>query len=159
MLISKDVVASMNYVLKDDGGTVIDESKGEPLVYLHGAGNIIPGLESQLEGKQAGDKVEATVAPEDAYGLVDPAAKQTVPRDMFPEGTDIAVGMQFHGADPSGNPLVVTVDSIDGDEIIIDGNHALAGKTLHFSVEITDVRAATEDELSHGHVHGPDCNH
>ncbi len=158
MQICKDVVASMNYVFKDDAGTVLDQSKDEPMVYLHGAGNLISGLESRLEGKSAGDKLEATVPPEEAYGVMDPARKQTVQGEMFPKDTVIEVGMQFHGADHSGNPLVVTVDSIDGDEIIIDGNHELAGKTLHFSVEITDVRKATKDELAHGHVHGPGCN-
>ncbi|MFT5259908.1 MAG: FKBP-type peptidyl-prolyl cis-trans isomerase SlyD [Saprospiraceae bacterium] len=159
MQISNDVVASINYVLKDDNGTIIDQSNGEPLVYIHGAGNLIPGLESQLEGKAAGDKLEATVAPADGYGEIDAQHMQTVKKDMFPEDTPVEVGMQFHGADPSGSPIVVTVASIEGDEVIIDGNHELAGKTLHFSVEVLEVRAASDDELSHGHVHGPGCNH
>lgn len=157
--ISKDVVVSMNDALKDHQGSIVDQSKSDPVVYLHGGQSIILGLEREFEGKQAGDKLDVTVAPEKGYGVVDQEAKQVVPRDMFPEDTAIEVGMQFHGAYPAGNPIVVTVETVDGDEIVIDGNHELAGKTLHFSVEITEVRGATQDELAHGHMHGLSCNH
>ena len=159
MQISNNTAVSIDYVLKDDDGSIIDESSGGQFKFLTGAHNIIPGLESALEGKDAGDQLEVTVAPVDAYGEVDSARVHTVTREMFPEGVDIQVGAQFHGASPNGDPIVVTIASIDGDDIVIDGNHALAGQTLHFSVTVVDVREASEDEISHGHIHGAGCNH
>jgi len=159
MHIAKNTAVSIDYVLKDDAGKVIDESSDGQFNFLAGAQNIIPGLENALEGKTAGEKLEVTIAPVDAYGEVDPARVQTVQRSAFPEGVDIQVGAQFHGAGPGGDPVVVTVTAIDGDEIVIDGNHALAGQTLHFSVKVVEVRVATEDEISHGHIHGEGCSH
>ncbi len=159
MQIEKHTAVSIDYVLKGDDGKVIDESSGGQFNFLSGAQNIIPGLENALQGKAAGDEFDVTIAPAEAYGEVDPSRVQTVKREMFPEGVDIQVGAQFHGASPGGEPIVVTVASIKGDDIVIDGNHALAGQTLHFAVKIVEVRAATEDEVSHGHIHGEGCSH
>lgn len=159
MQIANNTAVSINYVLKGDDGKVIDESNDGQFTFLIGAQNIIPGLENALQGKAAGDSFEVSIAPEDAYGVMDPAKIQTVPKTAFPEDVDIQVGAQFHGASPSGDPVVVTVSAIEGDDVVIDGNHALADQTLHFSVEVVEVRASTEDEISHGHIHGPSCNH
>lgn len=159
MQIAKHTAVVIDYVLKGDDGKVIDESSGGQFNFLTGAQNIIPGLENALLGKTAGDELEVSIEPADGYGEVDPGRVQTVQREVFPEGVDIQVGAQFHGAGPDGNPVVVTVSSIDGDEIVIDGNHDLAGQILHFSVKIVEVRAATEDEISHGHIHGAGCSH
>ena len=159
MKIGKDTAVSIDYILKNAQGKTLDESKDGQFVYLTGAKNIIPGLENALEGKVAGDEVQVTIAPKDAYGEIEPSRVQNVQRSVFPEGSDIFEGAQFHGAGPNGEPVAVTVTKVDGDEIVIDGNHALAGETLHFSVNIVEVRAATEDERSHGHIHGPGCSH
>ncbi|MEE9447719.1 MAG: peptidylprolyl isomerase [Arenicellales bacterium] len=159
MQIKQDTAVSIDYTLTDVEGTILDKSENGQFNYLHGANNIIPGLENALVGKANGDELEVTVAPADGYGEIDAAKLQTVQRSMFPEDTKIEEGMQFHGAAPDGSPIVVTVSSIEGDDIVIDGNHALAGKTLHFAVKIIEVRGATEDELSHGHIHGAGCSH
>lgn len=159
MQIANNTAVSINYVLKGDDGKVIDESSDGQFTFLIGAQNIIPGLENALQGKAAGDSFEVSIEPQDAYGVMDPAKVQTVPKTAFPEGTDIQVGMQFHGASPNGDPVVVTVSAIEGDDVVIDGNHALADQTLHFTVDVVEVRAATEDETSHGHIHGPSCSH
>ena len=159
MHIAEKTAVSIDYVLKGDDGEIIDQSTDGQFSFLTGAQNIIPGLENALLGKTTGDELEVTIAPAEAYGEVDSARVQTVKRDMFPEGVDIQVGAQFHGASPSGEPIVVTVASMDGDDIVIDGNHALAGQTLHFSVKVVEVREATEDEISHGHIHGDGCSH
>ena len=158
MQITDKTAVSIHYTLTNNGGEQLDSSIGEePLVYLHGTGNIIPGLEEALTGKKAGDKLSVTIQPEQAYGVFDPAMNQVVSRKMF-EGMDIEVGMQFH-ADVNFGSGVITIAEINGDDITIDGNHPLAGEVLNFDVEIIDVRAATADELAHGHVHGHGCNH
>ena len=159
MQIAKHTAVSLDYVLKGDDGQIIDQSSDGQFIFLAGAHNIIPGLEAALEGKAAGDELEVTVEPADAYGEIDPARVQIVKREAFPEGVEVRVGMQFHGASPDGHPVVVTVAEIDGDDVVIDGNHALAGRTLHFSVKVVEVRAATDDEIAHGHIHGPGCDH
>ena len=158
MQITDKTAVSIHYTLTNNGGEQLDSSIGEaPLVYLHGTGNIIPGLEAALTGKKAGDKLSVTIQPEQAYGVIDPAMNQVVSRKMF-EGMDIEIGMQFH-ADVNFGSGVITIAEINGDDITIDGNHPLAGEVLNFDVEIIDVRAATADELAHGHVHGHGCNH
>ena len=158
MQITDKTAVSIHYTLTDNGGEQLDSSIGDaPLVYLHGTGNIIPGLEAALTGKKAGDKLSVTIQPEQAYGVIDPAMNQVVSRKMF-EGMDIEIGMQFH-ADVNFGSGVITIAEINGDDITIDGNHPLAGEVLNFDVEIIDVRAATADELAHGHVHGHGCNH
>jgi FKBP-type peptidyl-prolyl cis-trans isomerase SlyD len=159
MEIAEDKVVLIHYTLKDDAGTVIDSSSGgEPLAYIHGQGNIIPGLESALEGKKAGDKLEVSVAPADGYGVHDERLIQRVPRRSF-GGANPQPGMQFHAQSSDGQTRVVTVTQIVGDMVTVDGNHPLAGQNLHFSVEIAEVRDATEEELEHGHVHGAGGHH
>ena len=153
MQIAKDTVVSIHYTLKDDAGKVLDSSDdGEPLAYLHGNGNLIPGLESQLEGKTAGAKLEVKVLPKDGYGELDPQLVHQVPKRQF-EG-EVAVGQRFHAG-----PSVVTVTKILSDMVTVDGYHPLAGQNLHFKVEVMDVRAATAEELDHGHVHGAGGHH
>ena len=155
MQIGKDKVVSIDYTLTGSGGEVIDSSQGqEPLTYLHGAGNIIPGLERALEGKSAGDQVNTTVPPEQGYGQKNPALVQPVPRAQFPGVSDIAVGMQFQ-AQTNHGPRVVTVVGVDPDKVTVDANHPLAGETLNFDVKVVEVRDATQQELDHKHAHGP----
>ena len=156
MNISKDKVVAMHYTLRNDAGDVIDSSQGrDPLYYIQGHGNIIIGLEEKLEGKETGATMMVTVAPEKGYGLPDPAMIQDVPRDRFQGVDNIEKGMQFQAQGPDGGVQVVTVADVTEETVKIDANHALAGQTLHFEVEITEVREATADEISHGHVHGP----
>lgn len=153
MQIAKDTVVAFDYTLTDSHGTVLDTSTGgEPLSYLQGAGNIIPGLESQMEGKAVGDQFKATVEPELAYGVKRDELISPVPRTAFPAEVEIKVGMQFQANTPQG-PRVVTVTAVTPDEVTVDANHELAGKTLVFDVTVRSVRAATDEELSHGHSH------
>jgi len=160
MNIGKDCVAIIDYTLKDDDGDVLDDSQNGEFVYLHGAQNIIPGLEAALSGKQAGDQVNVSLEPKDAYGERDPERIQVVPRDMFETDEEIVAGMQFHAQSPDGQMMVITVSEVDDDEITIDGNHAMAGMNLHFDVSVVDVREATVEELAHGHVHTEGgCDH
>ena len=154
MQIAVNCVAYIHYTLKDDSGAVLDSSSGgEPLAYLHGAGNIVPGLEKALEGQQAGAKLSVKVAPEQGYGARDEALLQQVPRRSFQGVRDLKAGMQFHAQTGQG-PVAVMITRIQGDMITVDGNHALASVTLNFDVEVTRVREATAEELMHGHVHG-----
>lgn len=160
MLIAAGKVVAMHYTLTDEAGTVIDTSDGgPPMPFLHGAGNIIPGLESQLTGHSVGEKLNVTVAPEDAYGAAGDIPPQVVPRDAFPEGMDIQVGMQFGAADPSGNTTQVWVVAVDDASVTVTANHPLAGQTLTFAIEIVDVRDASDEEKAHGHVHGVGGHH
>jgi len=159
MQIAQDSVVSIHYTLTSDAGDVIDSSSGgEPLAYLQGHGNLIPGLERELQGKKAGDKLKVRIAPQDGYGEHDAELVQEVPRTAFQGVSDIQVGMQFQAQSNHG-PRTVTITKIVGDAITVDGNHPLAGQHLNFDVEITEVRAATDEELSHGHVHGPGGHH
>jgi FKBP-type peptidyl-prolyl cis-trans isomerase SlyD len=159
MQVTQDAVVSIHYTLTNDQGETLDSSAGgEPLAYLHGNGNLIPGLENALNGKQAGDKVTVKVPPAEGYGEYDQALVQRVPRRSFKGVADVQVGMQFQVQSGVG-PRMVTVTQVAGDMVTVDGNHALAGQNLNFEVEITDVRAATEEELAHGHVHGPGGHH
>jgi len=156
MQIAQNSVVAFHYTLTNDAGEVLDSSEGrEPLTYLHGAGNIIPGLEKQLEGRTAGDKLQAQVAPEEGYGEIQPQLVQEVPRDAFQGVESVEPGMQFQ-AQTQGGPLMVTVTQIEGDTVTVDGNHPLAGQSLNFDVEIAEVREASEEEAEHGHVHGED---
>lgn len=159
MQIANDKVVIIDYTLTDDAGEVIDSCDDGSFAYLHGAQHIVPGLESALAGKQPGDEVQVAVAPEDAYGHRDDSRTQPVPREMFPEDGQIEVGMQFHAQGPDGHALVVTVAAVEEDTVVVDGNHPLAGVPLNFHVKVLDVRDATQEELSHGHVHGPGGHH
>ena len=157
MNIAQDKVASLSYTLKNEKGEVLDTADtNQPFLYLHGAGGIIKGLESALLDKKLGDSFEITVAPEEAYGAHDEKMIEAVPRKMF-EGIpdeEMVAGAQFHAETGQGNQ-VITIASIDGDIVNIDGNHPLAGQTLHFDVAVLDVRDATQEELDHGHPHAP----
>lgn len=154
MVIAKDQVVAINYTLKNDKGETIDSSEGRgPLVYLHGHGNIIPGLESELEGKTKGTKLQVSVSPEEAYGVRNEQMVQAVPKSQFDGIDNLSVGMQFQLDTPQG-PMVVTAIEVRDEEVVLDGNHPLAGETLHFDVEVHEVRAGTDEEISHGHVHG-----
>ncbi|WP_433565790.1 FKBP-type peptidyl-prolyl cis-trans isomerase [Nocardia sp. CA-151230] len=157
MSIAADKVVSIEYTLKADDGEVLDTSVGEaPLVYLHGADNIVPGLEQALEGKNTGDELVVVVEPEDAYGEYQAELISAVPRDMFEGVDEVEPGMEFHAEAPDGDSQIVTVRQVDGDEVTIDANHPLAGQRLHFTVKVIDIRDASEDELAHGHPHGED---
>ncbi len=154
MTITKDSAVFFNYTLKDDQGNVLDQSpEGQPLAYLHGHSNIIPGLEKQLEGKSAGEKLTAVVEPAEAYGEYQEQAVQEVPRENFQGVDNIEVGMQFQ-SQAGDQMMLVTVKEVTDDIVKVDANHPLAGKQLTFDVEIAEVRAGTEDEISHGHIHG-----
>lgn len=154
MQIAENTVVSFHYTLTDDQGTVIDSSTGrEPLTYMHGTGQIVPGLEKVMAGRQAGDQFKVDVSPEEGYGVRHAELEQQVPRDAFQGVDNIEPGMQFQGRGPQG-VINVTVIKIENDVVFIDGNHPLAGKTLHFDVDVADVRAATAEETEHGHVHG-----
>jgi len=153
--VEKNRVVTFHYTLRDEQGAVIDSSNGRaPLSYLHGKGNIIPGLEQALVGKAAGDKLDVTVAPEQAYGRRDERLVQTVARKLFGEIAELKPGMQVRASGRQGARLVNVV-RVERDFVTVDGNHPLAGRTLRFALEVTEVRKATHEEVSHGHVHGP----
>lgn len=158
MQIGADKAVTIHYTLRDDGGEVLDSSDGrDPLTYLHGTGNIVPGLEKALDGKQAGDEVKVKVTPAEGYGERDEANVRNVPRRRLPEGK-IEPGMRLRLQTEHG-PMIVAVTAVEGDYVTIDGNHALAGMTLHFEVKVVEVRDATAEERTHGHVHGPGGHH
>jgi len=154
MQIEQNSVVTLHYTLKDNDGNVIDQSDDGSFLYLHGAMNIIPGLENALSGKSAGDEFSVSVSPEEGYGAKDPERIQEVPKEMFDNADEIKPGVQFHAQGPDGNAVVVTVVEVKDEAVVIDANHALAGVELNFEVKIVDVREASEEEMSHGHVHG-----
>ncbi|HZT01175.1 MAG TPA: peptidylprolyl isomerase [Steroidobacteraceae bacterium] len=159
MAITRDSVVTIHYILKDDAGTVIDRSaSGEPLAYLHGHGNIVPGLERELTGHSAGEKLSVRVTPAEGYGEYDKGLVQSVPRRALRGIKDVQPGMHLHAQTEAGT-RTVTVTRVQGDMVTLDANHPLAGKNLNFDIQIEDVRQATEEELSHGHVHGPGGQH
>ena len=159
MHIADRCAVRFHYTLTDDAGTVLDSSRGgEPLDYLHGAGNIVPGLEQAMTGRGPGDAFQVDVAPEQGYGTRVDALVQQMPRSAFAGMPEPEVGMQFQ-AESNMGPVMVTVVAVDADSVTLDGNHSLAGVTLHFDVEVVAVREATAEELDHGHVHGPHGHH
>ena len=159
MKVAENAVVVIDYKLTDNDGEVIDSSEGAgPLAYLHGAGNIIPGLEAALLDKVAGDDVTASIEPVDAYGERQEDMKQEVPKELFGGIDNIEVGMQFQ-SDTDQGPVMVTVVSIGDEMITVDGNHPLAGVHLNFDVTIREVREASKEELEHGHVHGEGGHH
>lgn len=160
MKIEKNVVVSIAYQVKMEDGVVVDQSTVEaPLEYLHGHNNLITGLERELEGKVAGDKFSATIAPEDAYGDHNDALVQRVPAEVFQGVDELEVGMRFL-ADTDQGPIPVEITEVDGDEVVVDGNHMLAGQTLTFDVEVVALREASADEIAHGHIHqAGGCGH
>jgi FKBP-type peptidyl-prolyl cis-trans isomerase SlyD len=157
--VSSDKVVLIHYTLKDDAGEVVDTSDGgEPLAYIQGHGKLVQGLEKALEGKEKGNKVAVSVPPEEGYGKFDPKLIQRVPKRSMQSAGQIKKGMQFQGRTEDGM-RVFTVTALVGDMVTLDGNHPLADKTLHFAVEVVDVRDATAEELEHGHVHGVGGHH
>lgn len=159
MQVAERCVVSIHYKLTNDRGEVLDSSEGsDALVYLQGSGNIIPGLESALVGKKAGDKLDVRVEPAQGYGERDDRLIQQVPRRAFQGVKDVKAGMRFQTEGPNG-PTSVVITRVAGDMVTVDGNHPLAGEHLNFAVEITDVREASEEEIAHGHVHGAGGHH
>jgi FKBP-type peptidyl-prolyl cis-trans isomerase SlyD len=158
MQIADDMAVLIHYKVANSAGEVLDSSEGdEPLAYIHGSGDIVPGLERALSGKGAGDRVQVTVPPAEGYGEHESAKVQTVPRDAFEE-KNLQPGMRFQAESEDGDVLV-TITQVGADEVTIDANHPLAGQTLHFDVEVMAVRECTPEELAHGHVHGPGDHH
>jgi len=159
MNISNGSVVLFDYTLTDDEKDIIDSSKdGGPLAYLHGEGQIVKGLEKAMEGRKAGDSFSITVVPEEAYGIHDPSKIATVQADQIEGGDELEEGMQLEASNDEGEQIVV-VTKIEGDKVTLDGNHPLAGMTLHFDITIREVREATAEEIEHGHVHGPGGHH
>lgn len=159
MKIAQDSVVSFHYTLKDEAGSTIDRSDGEPLAYLHGHGQIVPGLERELTGRTAGEKLHVRVFPSEGYGEHSNALIQQVPREAFSRIPDLRVGMALQSRTQSGGHATVYVREIGPESVTVDANHPLAGKILVFDIEIAEVRAASEEELSHQHVHGPGGHH
>ena len=157
LLIGDGTVVAFHYRLSNDAGDVLDSSEGkEPLSYLQGAGNIVPGLERQMKGHVAGDAFEAVVPPAEGYGDRQPVPAQALSRSSFPEGVELQAGMGFIAQGPSGQDIPLFIVSVGDDEVKVDVDHPLAGETLHFNVEVVSVRAASDEEKQHGHPHGPE---
>jgi FKBP-type peptidyl-prolyl cis-trans isomerase SlyD len=155
MKIEKGSVVAVDYTLHLGDGEVVDASTpGEPLTYLHGEGQIVPGLEDALEGCTTGDQKKVVVAPAEGYGERDPNGLQEVPREAFPAGFDPQIGMQLTAEGPDGEAVPFEVREVKDASVVIDLNHPLAGRTLHFDITVREVRAATAEELEHGHAHG-----
>ncbi|MDH5191203.1 MAG: peptidylprolyl isomerase [Gammaproteobacteria bacterium] len=160
MQVTENTVVTIDYTLKDDDGNVIDSSEGkEGLSYLHGAQNIIAGLENALAGKAVGDSLQVSIPPEEGYGVHDESKIQPVPKEMFDGAGEIAVGMDYYAQGPNGETLTITVVEVTDEHVVVDGNHPLAGKNLNFDVSVTEIREASAEELEHGHVHGPGGHH
>ena len=157
MQIAPDTVVLIHYTLTSDEGEVLDSSRqgGEPLPYLHGHNNIVPGLENALTGLVVGDKRQVKVSPEDGYGQPNPDMVQKVPQSDFPAEIPREVGLQIFAEGPGGQHFPMWITAFDDDHVTVDGNHPLAGKNLNFDIEVVEVRKATDEERAHGHVHGP----
>lgn len=159
MKTARNMVVSFHYTLKDDSGDVLDSSSGrEPLSYLHGHGNIIPGLEKALEGTTVGHRSEVSVAAAEAYGETNPDLVFEAPREHFPADMKLEEGARVYAEGPEG-PVSFTVVRLTDNGAVLDGNHPLAGKQLHFDVEVVGIRPATQEEVTHGHVHGEGGHH
>jgi len=159
MQVQKNKVVAIDYKLTDAKGAMIDSSADHgPLTYIQGIGNLIPGLEKELEGKKAGDSLKVTIAAKDGYGERNDSLCQVVPRSQFESTEGLEVGMQFEVETEQGE-LVVSVTKIEGEDVTVDGNHPLAGVELHFDVTIKSIRDASAEELAHGHVHGEGGHH
>ena len=159
MQIGKNTAVAIEYTLTIDGGFVVDASeKGHPLWYLHGAGNIIPGLEKALDGLKVGDKKSVEVKPEEGYGTYQQDRVHQVPKNRFPQG-NYTVGDHVTATSPDGTEMDAKITAMDAKNFTLDFNHELAGKTLNFAIVVAEVRAASREELQHGHVHGPGGHH
>lgn len=158
--IAADKVVGMHYTLTNAAGEVVDSSDGsEPLFYLHGHDNIVPGLERKLTGRNVGEKLKVVVQPADGYGDRDARGQQTVPREAFPPDVTLEEGTQLALRDASGTVVPLWITKVEGELVHVDLNHPLAGEVLTFDVEVISVRDATGEELEHGHPHGPDGGH
>jgi len=159
MVVNQNKVVTIDYTLKDNDGEILDQSQNGEFAYLHGASNIIPGLENALIDKKAGDTLSVTVPPEMGYGERNDSLSQVVPMNMFDSPDMVVVGQQFHAQGEDDHDIMITIIEINGDDVTIDGNHPLAGIELNFDVTVVDIRDATEEETSHGHVHQPGHSH
>lgn len=160
MDIKKDTVVTVEYRLHLGDGKYIDESDAsDPLIYLHGHDEVIPGLEKALEGKKPGDSLKAVIPPEDGYGDYDPEGVDEVPREDIPADLPLEAGGIVEALDEDDNEVVFLVKEIKDNTVVVDFNHPMAGKTLHYELTVRDVRAATEEELEHGHAHAPGHEH
>ena len=160
MSVTSNMVVGMEYVLRADGGAVLEQSpQGEPLYYLHGHGSIVEGLEEALEGTQVGDTREVIVPPEKGYGTHRDELVLKAPRTQLPEDVNPLIGMTLSVETAEGHTLHCRITQITSEHVVLDANHELADKTLHFTVKVIEVRPATEEELAHGHVHGPGGDH
>lgn len=152
-------VVKLGYILTNNRGEELDRSSEDrPFEYLHGQGQIVIGLERELEGLGLGDKKKVVVAAKDGYGEVDPNLRGPVPKEHFPKDMPLEVGIQFR-AELGQGPVMLRIAVIEGDSVVVDANHPLAGETLNFDVEVLAIRDATKEEMSHGHVHGPNGHH
>ena len=160
-MIKKGKVVSLIYQLKNSKGEELDRAdKNDPFTYLHGASQIVPGLETALEKLKSGDKKKVTVSPDEGYGEIDPNLKLSIERSVFPADMPLKPGVQFEASlGEDAGEAIFTIQSVEGDKVMVDGNHPLAGQTLHFDVEVLEIRDATKEELSHGHAHGEDGGH
>lgn len=157
MKIEKNTAVTLRYKVQDATGKLLEESR-EPMVYLHGGyGNTFPKIEQALEGKEPQYQTTVELQPQDAFGLRDEGLLQTIPKTQFPPG--VKVGGQLQGRGEDGQAHAFTVMKIKGDKVFLDGNHPFAGKVLRFNLTVTGVRAATEEEVAHGHVHGEHGHH
>ncbi|WXU00867.1 MAG: FKBP-type peptidyl-prolyl cis-trans isomerase SlyD [Catillopecten margaritatus gill symbiont] len=162
MVVKQDMVVEMHYTIKNDAGDVLDTSKDqEPMPFLQGHGNIVPGLEKAIEGLKVGESCNVSVEAKDAYGEYHDEGVQEIPMEALQGVPDLKVGMELQSQDENGNPFIVVVKEIGSDVVTVDANHPLAGQTLHFDVSIENVREATKEELDHGHIHahGSSCSH
>ena len=159
MVISDKKIVTLDYTLTDNSNQIIDQSKDGTFAYLHGAQNIIPGLEKALVDKKVGDQIKVSINPEEGYGLRDESMIQEVSVEMFESSEQVQVGQQFHAQGPDGHDIVITVTKVQDDTVTIDGNHPLAGVQLNFDVKVIDIREASEEEIDHGHVHDGHHHH
>jgi FKBP-type peptidyl-prolyl cis-trans isomerase SlyD len=159
MQIARNRVVTIDFTMFSEENEVLETSQDEtPLVYMHGIGELPDGLEEELDGKQAGDEVNVTLSPAEAYGEYDASLVQAVPRDQFEDIEDIAVGMRFEAETDEG-PRSVHVIGLEDGGVIVDANEPYAGRTVRFEVKVLGVRQASADEIEHGHAHGPGCEH
>ena len=159
MVVTQNKVVTIDYILKDNDGQILDQAQNGEFSYLHGASNIIPGLENALLDKKAGEKISVMVPPELGYGERNDSLSQVVSMDMFDSAEEVTVGQQFHAQGEDNEDIMITIMEIDDDNITIDGNHPLAGLELNFDVTVINIRDASEEETAHGHVHQPGHSH
>lgn len=158
--IKDNLVVTMHYKLTDDNGNILDSSEGEsPLAYIHGADNMVPGLEKALDDKKSGDTLKVRVEPGQGYGEILPELIRVLDREAFKEVEPLEVGLEFNAQGEDGNVQHILVKKIEDDKVTIDANHPFAGKNLNFDIDVISVREPTEEELDHGHVHDGDCQH